>query len=59
VKRRRNAIVGRAVRSQASVRPQGSVRDLDEYLDFLARLRKVIGPDERPPGRIRGDRFLL
>ena len=59
MKRKRSAIVGRAVRSQENVRPQGPVRDLDEFLDFLARLRTVFGPDERLRRPIRGDRFLL
>jgi hypothetical protein len=35
------------------------VRYLDEFLDFLARLRAVFGPDERPRRPTRGERFLL
>jgi hypothetical protein len=39
VKRRRNPLVGRGVRSQAILRPPVPVRDLDQFLLFLRRMR--------------------
>jgi len=59
VKQKRGAIVGRTVRNQTELRPAGTVRDLDEFLAFLRRLRQTFGPDERPRRPTTGDHFRL
>jgi hypothetical protein len=52
-------IVGRAVADQASLRTGQSVRDLDEFLAFLARLEAIFGRIPRRREVTTGDRFLL
>jgi hypothetical protein len=59
VKRRDTQIVGPDVGDQTRLRPQPAVRDLDEFLEFLARLEAVFGPIERRPQLTTGKRFLL
>ena len=53
-------LVGADVPDQASLRANVPVRDLDEFLEFLDRLRVLTphqGTATRPP--TTGDRFLL
>ena len=57
--RREAPIVGDAVPDQARVRPAAPVRDLDEFLRFLAWIEEVFGPIQRPVRVTTGDRFLL
>jgi len=40
-------------------RPVQRVRDLDEFLEFLAHLDAIFGVLERPREITTGDRFLL
>jgi hypothetical protein len=47
------------VRSQTELRPSEPVRDLDEYLAFLRRLRAIFGPVKRPRRLTTGDHFRL
>jgi hypothetical protein len=47
------------VPDQARVRPAAPVRDLDEFLRFLAWIEAVFGPIRRPVRVTTGDRFLL
>ena len=57
--RRRQPIVGRAVASQTKLRPSVPVRDVDEFVEFLRRMRALFGSDDRPRRLTTGDRFLL
>ena len=52
-------IVGRDVIDQRVLRPVRRVRELDEFLEFLAQLEAVFGVRERPREITTGDRFLL
>jgi len=52
-------IVGGAVPDQASLRPAEAVRDLDEFLEFLASLEAIFGTDRQPRPPTIGERFLL
>jgi hypothetical protein len=51
--------VGPEVPDQRSLRPPRRVRDLDEFLEFLARLERMFGRVERSREPTTGDRFLL
>jgi hypothetical protein len=51
--------VGGRVPDQRRVRDQKSVRDLDEFLAFLAKLEAVFGPLGKPARINRGTIFLL
>jgi hypothetical protein len=59
VKRRGTPIVGSAVREQSRLRPPRPARDLDEFLEFLARLQALFGPVDRPRPLTRGEHFRL
>jgi len=59
VTRRQAPIVGAAVPDQTRLRGPERVRDLDEFLEFLAELEAVFGPLERRRELTVGDRFLL
>jgi len=59
VKQPPNAIVGADVGDQSELRPSFPVRDLDEFLEFLAQLEAVFGPIDAPRVLTTGDRFLL
>ncbi len=59
VKRPEDFIIGAEVPDQASLRAPEGVRDLDEFLEFLAQLEAVFGPIERTRQVTTGDRFLL
>jgi len=59
VKRRPDTIVGTEVRDQSELRPPLPVRDLDQFLEFLAQLEALFGPIEAPRVPTTGDRFLL
>jgi hypothetical protein len=59
VKRKKQPIVGPGVASQTKLRPSASVRDLDEFIEFLRRIRAVFGTDDRPRRPTTGDRFRL
>jgi hypothetical protein len=59
VKRGEAPIVGPDVPDQRSLRTPQGVRDLDEFVEFLAHLEAVFGPVERPREVTRGGRFLL
>ena len=52
-------IVGPDVPDQATVRVSPAVRDLDDFLEFLAGVEATVGRVERPSRPITGDRFLL
>jgi len=52
-------IVGADVPDQTRLRGPERVRDLDEFLEFLAGLEAVFGPLERRRELTTGDRFLL
>ena len=52
-------IVGPEVGDQQVLRPQTPVRDLDEFLEFLAQIETVFGPVERRAELTTGERFLL
>jgi hypothetical protein len=52
-------IVGSDVRDQSALRPPAPVRDLDQFLEFLAQVEAFFGPLERPRPLTTGDRFLL
>jgi hypothetical protein len=52
-------IVGEQVPDQARLRPPAPVRDLDEFLRFLAWIESVVGPVQRKVQPTTGDRFLL
>ena len=56
---RNDRIVGPDVGDQVGRRPQAPVRDLDQFLEFLAQLDAFFGPIERPRPFTTGDRFLL
>ena len=59
MKRNEAPIVGGDIADQRGLRiPQG-VRDLDEFLLFLARLEALFGRIERPRDVTMGDHFLL
>jgi hypothetical protein len=59
VTRRQRPIVGIAVPAQTTLRPEPPVRDLDEFLAFLADFEALFGPfdQSRPP--TTGDHFRL
>jgi len=59
VKRRDAPLVGPEVIDQHTLHRVKRVRELDEFLDFLAQLEAVFGTLERPREIITGDRFLL
>lgn len=52
-------IVGVDVPDQVALRGTRAVRDLDEFLEFLARLQAIFGPIEKLREPTTGDRFLL
>ncbi len=52
-------IVGPDVGDQQVLRPQAPVRDLDEFLHFLAQIEEVFGPIERRAEFATGEHFLL
>jgi hypothetical protein len=54
-----DAIIGPEVSDQAKLRPERPVRDLDEFLEFLANIEAVFGPIERPARISTGAHFLL
>jgi len=41
------------------LRPRAAVRDLDEFLEFLRRIRALYGRLDRPRRRTDGDHFRL
>ena len=51
-------IVGTDVPDQSRLRST-SMRDIDEFIEFLARLEDVFGPIARPPEITTGEWFLL
>jgi hypothetical protein len=59
VKRPESPIVGPEVADQSRLRPQTAVRDLDEFLEFLARVEAIFGPIRRARRPTTGERFLL
>jgi hypothetical protein len=59
VKPREQPIVGRRVRRQTELRRDRPVRTLDEFLDFLRRVRSTFGPTNTPRRRTTGDHFRL
>jgi len=59
VKRPEDFIIGAEVPDQASLRVPQRVRDLDEFLAFLAKLEAVFGPIARRRHVTTGDHFLL
>ena len=52
-------IVGAEVPDQRQIRLTRAVRNLDEFLEFLARLDAVCGPVARPREPTTGEWFLL
>lgn len=58
-RRRRTPLVGGRIADQRRIREQRPVRDLDEFLGFLAKLEGVCGPLEKPARINRGTIFLL
>lgn len=52
-------IVGEDVGQQDRLRPIRRVRNLDEFLRFLAWIEATLGPVKRPVRPITGDSFLL
>ena len=44
---------------QRRIRPTMPIRDLDEYVKFLAEVEAVFGPIRQPRRISRGGRFLL
>ena len=52
-------IVGADVPDQTRLRKPEPIRDLDEFLEFLAELEAVFGPLERRRELTVGDHFLL
>jgi len=54
-----DTIIGPDVADQAALRPRPPVRDLDEFLQFLASIEAVFGPIERPTRIATGEHFLL
>jgi len=44
---------------QRDVRPEDPIRDLDEFLDFLEELERVVGRDDRERKPISGSVFRL
>ncbi len=52
-------IVGADVPDQTRLRPPAPVRDLEEFLRFLAWIEATFGPVKRPLRPITGNRFLL
>jgi len=59
VKQREALIVGEDVADQQALRDPVRVRDLDQFLEFLARLEAVFGRTERRRELTTGERFLL
>jgi hypothetical protein len=59
VTRSEASIVGPDVRDQTMLRPPERVRDVEEFLEFLARLEEVFGPLGHPRPLTTGRRFLL
>jgi hypothetical protein len=53
------SIIGPDVGDQTRLRPVAPARDLDEFLEFLARLEEVFGRVTRPRPPTAGARFLL
>jgi len=51
-------IVGTDVPDQSRLRST-SMRDIDEFIEFLTRLEDVFGPIARPPEITTGEWFLL
>ena len=51
--------VGREVGDQRRLRPCAPVRNLDELLEFLARLQATLGPIKRSSRLTTGEHFLL
>jgi hypothetical protein len=51
-------IVGTDVPDQRRLRST-SIRDIDEFIEFLTRLEDVFGPIARPPEITTGEWFLL
>ena len=56
---RKAPIVGADVLQQTRLRGPSRIRDIDEFLEFLARLEAVFGPPERRQELTVGDHFLL
>jgi hypothetical protein len=56
---RKAPIVGVDVPDQTRLRKSEPIRDLDEFLEFLARLEAVLGPPDRRQELTVGDHFLL
>jgi hypothetical protein len=59
VRRRGTPIIGSAVREQSTLRPPKPARDLDEFLEFLRRLRVLFRPAARRRPRTTGEHFRL
>jgi len=59
VKRPETFIIGSDVPDQTRLRVREPVKDLDEFLEFLAHLEDMFGSTERPRQVTTGDRFLL
>jgi hypothetical protein len=53
------ALIGLNVPDQAVLRPPRPVRDLDEFLHFLAQIAALTGPTDTPRTLTTGDHFLL
>ncbi len=56
---RADSLIGPDVPDQAVLRPPRAVRDLDDFLRFLAEIAAVVGPTATPRTPTTGDRFLL
>ena len=59
MKRPETSIIGADVPDQTRLRVREPVKDLDEFLEFLARLEGMFGSTERPRQITTGDHFLL
>jgi hypothetical protein len=55
----RSPIVGPDVVDQTTLRPPKRVRDLDEFLEFLAHVEALGGRTERPRELTTGEHFRL
>ena len=56
---RTDTLIGPDVPDQTVLRPPRPVRDLDEFLRFLAEIAALVGPIDTPRTPTTGDRFLL
>jgi hypothetical protein len=59
MKARADTLIGPDVPDQAVLRPPRPVRDLDEFLRFLAEISALVGPTDTPRPPTTGHRFLL